>query len=147
MKIDAAGIEKVIPHRFDMRMIDEIREYNSEMGVGIKYIRDDEFWCAGHFPGNPIMPGVFQVEAMAQTACFVCFAGLGTTSEQNMGFFTTMDKIRFSKLVRPGDVLELHVTLIAKRMNFYKFHGVAKVGGEVVSEATFSAMMDTSKSE
>ena len=63
--VDAKGIEKVIPHRGAMRLVDEIREYNENSGVGIKYDRDDEFWCTGHFPGNPIMPGVLTIDALA----------------------------------------------------------------------------------
>ena len=77
--IDAKGIEKVIPHRGAMRLVDEIREYNETSGVGIKYVRDDEFWCAGHFPGRPIMPGVLQVEALAQTASCSPLAGFVVT--------------------------------------------------------------------
>ena len=58
--IGATEIEKVIPHRGNMRMVDEIHEFNDTSAVGVKYVRDDEFWCAGHFPGNPIMPGVYR---------------------------------------------------------------------------------------
>lgn len=90
MMVDAAGIEKIIPHRGDMRLIDEIREFNESSGVGIHYVRDDEFWCAGHFPGKPIMPGVLQVEALAQTACFIALKNLGITDGSTLGYFTTM---------------------------------------------------------
>ncbi|MDR0741478.1 MAG: 3-hydroxyacyl-ACP dehydratase FabZ [Rickettsiales bacterium] len=139
--IDAKGIEKIIPHRFEMRLIDEIREYNETSGVGIHYVRDNEFWCAGHFPGQPIMPGVLQVEAMAQTACYIALLGMGATDGGTLGYFTTMEKIKFFHLVKPGDVLELHIELVMSKMRFYKFHGIAMVGGKKVSEATFSAIM------
>ncbi|MDR1071755.1 MAG: hypothetical protein LBL21_03890, partial [Rickettsiales bacterium] len=69
--INQESIKKLIPHRGDMLLLDEIREYNDVSGVGIHRVRDDEFWCEGHFPGKPIMPGVLQVEALAQTACFI----------------------------------------------------------------------------
>ncbi len=141
--VDAAGIEKIIPHRGDMRLIDEIREFNESSGVGIHYVRDDEFWCAGHFPGKPIMPGVLQVEALAQTACFIALKNLGITDGSTLGYFTTMEKIKFSHMVMPGDVLELHVELLMSKMRLYKFHGIAMVGGKKVAEATFTAIMDT----
>ncbi len=143
MMVDAAGIEKIIPHRGDMRLIDEIREFNESSGVGIHYVRDDEFWCAGHFPGKPIMPGVLQVEALAQTACFIALKNLGITDGSTLGYFTTMEKIKFSHMVMPGDVLELHVELLMSKMRLYKFHGIAMVGGKKVAEATFTAIMDT----
>lgn len=142
MIADIKEIEKIIPHRGDMRMVDEIREYCDTSAVGIKYVRDDEFWCAGHFPGNPIMPGVLQIEALAQTACFVAFSRLSDSERENMlGYFTTMEKIRFSHMVRPGDKLELHVELLTKKMSLYKFHGIAMVGGKKVAESTFTAVL------
>ena len=140
--LGAKEIEKVIPHRGHMRLVDEIREYNENSGVGIKYVRDDEFWCAGHFPGKPIMPGVLQIEALAQTACFIALNKLGFTDGNPLGYFTTMEKIKFSHMVHPGDTLELHVELIQSKMRMFKFHGIAMVGGKKVAEATFSAMMD-----
>jgi 3-hydroxyacyl-[acyl-carrier-protein] dehydratase len=139
--IDAKGIEKIIPHRGDMRLIDEIREYDETSGVGIHYVRDNEFWVAGHFPDQPIMPGVLQVEAMAQTACYIALMSMGATDGKTLGYFTTMEKIKFFNMVKPGDVLELHLELIMSKMRFYKFHGIAMVGGKKVSEATFSAIM------
>lgn len=140
--INATEIEKIIPHRGDMRMIDEVREYSDTSAVGIKYVRDDEFWCAGHFPGNPIMPGVLQVEALAQTACFVAFSRLSDVERENMlGYFTTMEKIKFSHMVRPGDKLELHVELLMTKLSLYKFHGIAMVGGKKVAESTFTAVL------
>ncbi len=140
--IDAKGIEKIIPHRGHMRLIDEIREFDGTHGVGIHYVRDDEFWCAGHFPGKPIMPGVLQIEAMAETAGFVALNHSGATHGRALGYFTSMDKIRFSHIGKPGDVLELHVDILASKMRLYKFHGIAMVGGKKVAEATFTAIME-----
>ena len=141
--IDAAGIESVIPHRGNMRMVDEIREFSDTHAIGTKYVRDDEFWCAGHFPGKPIMPGVLQIEALAQTACFLALKSLHLENGKTLGYFTTMERIKFSHMVVPGDVLELRVDLLMTKMHLYKFHGVALVDGKKVAEATFSAIMDT----
>ena len=141
-------IESVIPHRGDMRLVDEIREFTDTSAVGIKYVRDDEFWCAGHFPGNPIMPGVLQIEALAQTACFVAFNRFSEEERKNMlGYFTTIEKIRFSHMVRPGDKLELHVELLMSKMQLYKFHGIAMVGGKKVAESTFTALLQQVKKD
>ncbi len=146
--IDAKEIEKIIPHRGDMRLVDEIREYNDTSAVGIKYVRDDEFWCPGHFPGDPIMPGVLQVEALAQTACYVAFKRMTEAERKDMlGYFTTMEKIKFSHMVRPGDKLELHVELLLTKMKLYKFHGIAMVGGKKVAEATFTAVLQKAEKE
>jgi len=139
--VDASGIEKIIPHRGDMRLIDEIREYNETSGVGIHYVRDNEFWCTGHFPGNPVMPGVLQVEALAQTACFIALNAIGATDGKTTGYFTNIDKVKFSHMVKPGDTLELHVELLMSKLRLYKFHGVAMVGDRKVAEAFFSAIL------
>lgn len=140
--IDAKGIETVIPHRGNMRLIDEILEFDETHGVGIHYVRDDEFWCAGHFPGKPIMPGVLQIEALAQTACFIVLTKLGAKDGDTLGYFTTMDKIRFSHMVHPGDVLRLDVECTGSKLKLFKFHGIASVDGQTVAEANFTAIMD-----
>ena len=140
--IDAKGIESIIPHRGNMRMVDEIHEFTETHAFGVKYVRDDEFWCAGHFPGKPIMPGVLQIEALAQTACFLALKHLHLDNGRTLGYFTTMERIKFSHMVKPGDVLELHVDLITHKMRLYKFHGIAMVGNTKVAEATFTAVMD-----
>jgi len=136
-------IQEYVPHREPMALVDEIREYTPTSGVGIHHVRDDEFWVAGHFPQKSIMPGILQVEALAQVACFLVIKDLvANGGEKKLGYFTTMEKIRFFHMVRPGDTLELHVELIAHKMKLYKFRGMAMVRGMKVAEATFSAIMD-----
>jgi 3-hydroxyacyl-[acyl-carrier-protein] dehydratase len=141
--VNQEEIKKIIPHRGDMLLLDEVRDYNDHSGVGIHYVKPTEFWCDGHFPSKPIMPGVLQVEALAQAACFIILGKLyKEDGHKRLGYFTTMEKIRFSHMVHPGDVLELHVELLASKMKLYKFHGIAMVSGMKVCEATFSAIMD-----
>lgn len=143
MKVDVKGVEQITPHRGDMRLIDGIREFNETSAVGIHNVRDDEFWCSGHFPTSPVMPGVLQIEAMAQTACYVALTAMGATDGKTLGYFTTMEKIKFFHMVKPGDVLELHVEVVMKKMRLWKFHGIGMVGGKKVSEATFTAIMQS----
>lgn len=140
--VDAQGIEQVIPHRGDMRLIDEIREFTDKTAVGIKHVKNDEFWCAGHFPAKSIMPGVLIVEALAQTACFMIMKTHGNNGGKMLGYFVSIESARFARMVLPGDTLELHVEEVASKLKMHKFSGNAFVNGVRVASATFSAIMD-----
>jgi len=140
--IDSKGIENIIPHRGDMRLVDEIREHTDKTAVGIKYVRDNEFWCAGHFPAKPIMPGVLIIEALAQTACFAILNAIGNNNGKALGYFVSIENARFTHMVVPGDTLELHIEEIGMKMKLHKFTGTAFVNGKRVACATFSAMLD-----
>ena len=140
--IDAKEIESVIPHRGHIRLIDEIKEVSDTTAIGIKHVRDDEFWCAGHFPGKPIMPGVLIVEAMAQTACFATLRRCGNNSGKTLGYFVSIENARFNRMVEPGNTLELHIEELGAKMKLHKYTGTAFVNGVKVASATFSAIMD-----
>lgn len=140
--VDAQGIERVIPHRGYMRLIDEIREFTDKTAIGVKYVRDDEFWCAGHFPQKPVMPGVLIIEALAQTACFAVLNSCGNDDGKTLGYFVSIENARFTHIVVPGDTLELHIEEIGAKMKMHKFNGTAFVNGRRVASATFSAIMD-----
>ncbi|MCL2629567.1 MAG: 3-hydroxyacyl-ACP dehydratase FabZ [Alphaproteobacteria bacterium] len=144
-KFTKKDIENIIPHRGSMLLIDEVRDLTPTSGTGIRRVQSDEFWCAGHFPGKPIMPGVIQLESMAQTACFVILKDLfDKTGNKGFGFFTNIDKCKFVKMVQPGDILELKVELAMQKLTMHKFRGQAFVKGELACEATFSAIMQLS---
>ena len=140
--VDTKGIEAVIPHRGDMRLVDEIREFTDKTAVGIKHITNNEFWCAGHFPAKPIMPGVLIIEALAQTACFTILNAIGNNGGRALGYFVTIENAKFTHMVVPGDTLELHIEEIGAKMKLHKFNGTAFVNGKRVAVATFSAMLD-----
>jgi 3-hydroxyacyl-[acyl-carrier-protein] dehydratase len=131
-------IEALIPHRWPMLMVDRIVEYDAEAKriVGIKGISATEWWAKGHFPGLPILPGVLQVEALAQTmAVFVARQdGFG----DRIGLFAGIDDCRFKRIVVPGDVLRLEVTMDKLGKRFGRGKGVASVDGDVACEATLS---------
>jgi 3-hydroxyacyl-[acyl-carrier-protein] dehydratase len=131
-------IEALIPHRWPILMVDRIVEYDAEAKriVGIKGITATEWWAQGHFPGLPILPGVLQVEALAQTmAVFVAKQeGFG----DRIGLFAGIDGARFKRIVVPGDVLRLEVTMDKLGKRFGRGRGVASVDGEVACEASLS---------
>ena len=131
-------IEKLIPHRFPMLMVDRIVEYDPEAKriVGIKGIAATEFWAQGHFPGLPILPGVLQIEALAQTmAVYVAKQpGFG----DRIGLFAGIDDVRFKRIVEPGDVLRLEITMEKLGSRFGKGRGVASVDGEIACEGLLS---------
>ncbi|MCR5194241.1 MAG: 3-hydroxyacyl-ACP dehydratase FabZ [Alphaproteobacteria bacterium] len=140
--LSTQDIEKLIPHRGSMRLVDEIADISDMTAVGIKHVRDDEFWCAGHFPSKPIMPGVLIIEALAQTACFLTMHRCGNNGGKMLGYFVSIENAKFTRVVKPGDTLELRVEELGSKMMMHKYSGVATVNGVRVAVATFSAMMD-----
>ncbi|MCA0322050.1 MAG: 3-hydroxyacyl-ACP dehydratase FabZ [Actinobacteria bacterium] len=140
--IDIHGIQRMIPHRYPFLMIDRVIELvPNDRATGIKNVTVNEPFFQGHFPTEPIMPGVLIIEAMAQTAAVLVVATLGTDREGRLVYFMTIDSARFRKPVVPGDTLHVHVEKQRNRGNVWKFSGRAKVGDVLVAEATYAAMI------
>ena len=133
-KMDINDIRKVLPHRYPMLLVDKILEFEKDKRiVGIKNVTVNEEFFQGHFPENPIMPGVLVVEAIAQVGGILMF-----NKEENLNrsaFFFGIDNARFRKAIIPGDVLRLEVTVTRLKARVAQMHGVVTVGSDTVAEA------------
>ena len=144
--IDINTISNLLPHTYPFLLIDKIIEMDGDnYGIGIKNVTINEPFFQGHFPGNPIMPGVLQIEGMAQTAAVICMLAHNINEDTNLNiFFMTIDKARFRKPVIPGDVIYYYLKKIRQRSSVWKYKGEAYVQGSLIAEAEISAMIDNS---
>lgn len=145
-KREALGVAELkdiltlLPHRYPFLLVDKIIEIDGDnSAIGIKNVTVNEPQFTGHFPDQPIMPGVLLIEGMAQTAGAICARKTG--SGTNLVYFMTIDNARFRKPVIPGDRVEYHVVKQKQRGNIWKFHCDAKVDGQLVAEADIGAMI------
>ena len=144
--LDINRIMQMIPHRYPMLMIDRvINIVLGESAVGVKNVTVNEPFFQGHFPQQPVMPGVLIIESMAQTAATLVVATLGENAEGKLVYFMTIDEARFRKPVGPGDTVYVHVSKQRQRGNVWRFKGEAKVGDVLVAEAIYSAMIMNDK--
>jgi 3-hydroxyacyl-[acyl-carrier-protein] dehydratase len=140
--MDVKGIMRMIPHRPPFLMVERIENMRTDAeATGVKMVSISEPYFAGHFAGDPVMPGVLIIEAMAQTAAVLVVHTLGAAFEGKLVYFMSIDDCRFRKPVVPGDELRLHVTKDRSRGMIWKFNGVGLVDGQKVAEATFAAMI------
>lgn len=140
--IAIAEILERIPHRYPFLLVDRAEDYRaSESIVGIKNVTFNEPFFAGHFPGNPVMPGVLIVEAMGQTGAVLMSKSLDVDPAGKTIFFMSIDNCRFRHPVRPGDVLRMDVKVAFHRRGIFKFQGKAYVGENLAAEADFAAML------
>jgi 3-hydroxyacyl-[acyl-carrier-protein] dehydratase len=139
-------IQRIIPHRYPFLLVDRVEEIEgTERGVGIKNVTANEPQFQGHFPGMPVFPGVFMVEAMAQTAAVMVGVGMGLADKGIGVYFMAIDGVKFRRRVGPGDTLRMEVVTKRGGGKVWKFEGRATVGGELACEAEFTAMMDLPK--
>ena len=137
-EMDIYEVLKHIPQRYPLLMIDRIKECEpGKRVVALKNVSANEPYFPGHFPHRPIMPGVLILEAMAQAAGVLVFSGTGAQNhEETLYYYVGIDNARFKKPVVPGDQLELEVVLERMLRGIGRFNCVARVGGQVVAEAT-----------
>lgn len=136
---DILDIQKLLPHRFPFLMIDKVLTLNDNQVVAIKNVSGDQYFFPGHFPGNPVFPGVLQMEALAQTGGILALSTVPDPENYDT-YFLKMDNVRFKQLVRPGDTLKLKMELLSPiRRGIVHMQGTAYVGNKVVSEGELTA--------
>jgi 3-hydroxyacyl-[acyl-carrier-protein] dehydratase len=137
---DIRQIMAMIPHRFPFLLVDRVLEFES--GVRIKALKNvtfNEEFFQGHFPGQPIMPGVLILEALAQAGAIFVVKSLDIVSDDKLFLFTGIDAAKFRRPVVPGDQLMLEAKLIRRKLSLWKMQGRATVDGELVAEGEFTA--------
>ena len=140
--MDTIRLMEVLPHRYPFLMIDRLVDIIANVSAtGIKNVTVNEPYFQGHFPGQPVMPGVLIIEAMAQTSAALVVHSMGPHAEGKLVYFMSIESARFRKPVVPGDRLNVHVTKERSRGNVWKFSAEAKVDGVVMAEATYAAMI------
>jgi 3-hydroxyacyl-[acyl-carrier-protein] dehydratase len=140
--ISLQRVLQMIPHRYPFLMIDRVDQVVSgTSAIGIKNVTINEPFFQGHFPSEPVMPGVLIIEAMAQTSAVLVVHTLGKDFEGKLVYFMSVDNARFRKPVIPGDQLRIHVMKDRHRGTVWKFTAEAKVEGVLVAEATYAAMI------
>ncbi|MFY0683723.1 MAG: 3-hydroxyacyl-ACP dehydratase FabZ [Balneola sp.] len=132
-------IKKILPHRYPFLLVDRVLETTEEKITALKNVTANEEFFNGHFPGQPIMPGVLQVEALAQAGAILLMTQKVEDAENSIMVFTGIKNAKFRRQVVPGDQLKLKVTLGQMRRNFVTMTGVATVDGEVACELEASA--------
>lgn len=139
--VDILRVLELLPHRYPFLMVDKITQIKGlHGGVGIKNVTFNEPHFQGHFPSNPVMPGVLIIEGMAQTAGALC-VHCEFKEKPQLVYFMTIDKCKFRKPVVPGDRLEYHVELIRRRRDMFWYQGTGIVDGAKVAEAEIGAVI------
>ena len=143
--MDINAVLKFLPHRYPFLMIDRVSEVVPGSHIlAIKNVTMNEPFFPGHFPHHPVMPGVLIIEAMAQAAALLSFKSTGVKPDDStVVYFAGIDKVRFKRPVVPGDQLIFEVEITQSKRNFYKYKGVARVDGQVATEAELMCALKT----
>ena len=146
--IDIQGIMKCLPHRYPFLLVDRVLELEPGKTIhAIKNITFNEPCFTGHFPGQPVFPGVLIIEALAQAGGIFALREIEACVDEKLLLFRGINKAKFRRTVVPGDQLHLHCRVIKRKGMYWTFAGAAKVDGEVAAEAELSALIADRKAE
>ena len=137
--MDIESVMRLLPHRYPFLMVDRVAEIQGNRIVAVKNVSINEPFFQGHFPGHPIMPGVLQLEAIAQTAGLLMLRK--PENDRQLAYFMSAENVKWRKPVQPGDVLFIEVEMMKVRGKIGKAKGTCKVRGEVVSEGEVTFML------
>lgn len=139
--MDSRAIQEILPHRFPFLLVDKIIELEPRTRiVGVKQVTINEHFFQGHFPEAPVMPGVLQIEALAQVGAILVLREFEDRANK-IPFFSGIDKARFRRPVVPGDTLTLEVVALRTGSKVQKMHGIAKVDGQITAEAEIMCIL------
>ena len=139
---DIAQILGALPHRYPLLLVDKVVDLRVDEEIhAVKAVSFNEQYFQGHFPGRPIMPGVLQIEALAQAAAILAIETLELAGSGKLVYFMAIDEAKFRAPVEPGCLLDLKVGFVQKRARVCKFWGKASVEGKVTCEVSFTAMV------
>lgn len=139
---DIQKILKALPHRYPLLLVDRVVSLTiGEEIHALKAVTFNEQFFQGHFPGRPIMPGVLQIEALAQAAAILAIETLELAGSGKLVYFMSIEEAKFRNPVEPGCLLDLHVAMIQKRSRICKFRGKAMIGDKITCEVMFTAMV------
>ena len=142
LRYDVTKVMAALPHRYPLLLVDRVAELVVDERIhAIKAVTMNEQFFQGHFPGRPIMPGVLQIEALAQAAGVLAVESLGLAGSGKLVYFMAIEDAKFRTPVEPGCLLDLHVSFVQKRSRVCKFAGKAMLGDKIATECSFTAMI------
>ncbi|HYS44523.1 MAG TPA: 3-hydroxyacyl-ACP dehydratase FabZ [Geobacteraceae bacterium] len=138
--LDINEIMKILPHRYPFLLVDRVVEHEpGKKIVGLKNVTINEPFFPGHFPGHPVMPGVLQIEAMAQVGGILAYLASDDEIRKKVCYFVSIDKAKFRRPVMPGDQLRIEMEAVSNRRNIWCFNGKVFVDGKLATEAELKA--------
>ena len=136
--MDKETLKTILPHREPMLLVDEAELVSDTQSRGSYHVRGDEWFLQGHFPDNPVVPGVIQCEILAQASCVL----IASKIKGSTPYFTGLNRVRFKRKVLPGDTIEIESILVKEKAPFFFAEATGYVGGEVAVSAEFSFMLE-----